>query len=192
MNDSGCEPRLLLVTGLRALADFLESRSEVSAPHQADATVFAPCADDAQMSAEMEQVALLLGSSIDVKDTVYGHRPVVSSGRIRCRALAILAAARTCHNALTSYSGVIVPNALKEVCAMNIPLFIVYLALFLTAGVLLLFAVLIIGIRAEDRRMNMTAPPRTLIETLTRYLLGAHVQRCPENDPELRREEVNL
>ncbi|MFB9895868.1 hypothetical protein [Planobispora takensis] len=67
---------------------------------------------------------------------------------------------------------------------MNVPLFVVYLAVFLAAGVLLLFLTLTIGIRAEDRRTDLTAPPRTLVQALTRHLLGAHVQRSPDAEPE--------
>ncbi|MER6828963.1 hypothetical protein ABT352_23490 [Streptosporangium sp. NPDC000563] len=65
---------------------------------------------------------------------------------------------------------------------MDIPLFIVFFALFLAGAVLVTYLLLIVGIRAEDRRMNITAPPRTLIEALTRRLLGVRVRHDSDTD----------
>lgn len=66
---------------------------------------------------------------------------------------------------------------------MDIPLFVLSLALFLAGAVLVTYLLLIVGIRAEDRRMNITAPPRTLIEAVTRRLLGVRVRHHSDTEP---------
>lgn len=59
---------------------------------------------------------------------------------------------------------------------MDVPLFIVFLALVLTGAVLVAFVMLTVSIRAEDRRMSMAHPPRTHAEAATRRLLGVHAR----------------
>ncbi|WP_436756717.1 hypothetical protein [Streptosporangium sp. V21-05] len=66
---------------------------------------------------------------------------------------------------------------------MDIPLFIIFLALFLSGCALVVFTVLIVSIRTEDRRMSMARAPRTPIEGMSRRLLGTHAHRC--SDPAL-------
>jgi hypothetical protein len=61
---------------------------------------------------------------------------------------------------------------------VDLPLFIVFLALVLFGGVLVLFTALTISIRAQDRRMNLTTVPRSSVDGMTRRLLGAHAHPC--------------
>ncbi|MFI7639106.1 hypothetical protein [Nonomuraea sp. NPDC049400] len=56
---------------------------------------------------------------------------------------------------------------------MDLGLFVVFLGLALSIGTLTLFAVLVIVIRAEDRRHAPTG-------TLSRRLLGTHAHHCPQ------------
>jgi hypothetical protein len=51
-------------------------------------------------------------------------------------------------------------------------------AVFLISlGVLVLLVVVIVGIRAEERHMSLTRPPRTQAGLLARRLTGASVRR---------------
>ncbi|MGW4476576.1 hypothetical protein ACWENQ_43540 [Nonomuraea sp. NPDC004354] len=65
---------------------------------------------------------------------------------------------------------------------MDVTLFVVIVAVLLTACLLAVFITLIISIRAEDRRMSLADPPRTSAEAISRRLLGAHTHHCPEAD----------
>ncbi|WP_405142242.1 hypothetical protein OG589_33825 [Sphaerisporangium sp. NBC_01403] len=105
------EHRPRLITGLRALADFLESRPAVTAPRDVAATVFVPRGTDADMRAEVERLAGLIGSTIDPEGIAYGHhRTAVRFGPVEYGAVAILAGARARYEALMSYSGAVVPD----------------------------------------------------------------------------------
>jgi uncharacterized membrane protein len=53
-------------------------------------------------------------------------------------------------------------------------------AVFLTGTVLGVFVTLVIGIRAEERRMSLTGDPQTAASASTRQIL-AHVRR-PDSD----------
>jgi hypothetical protein len=63
-----------------------------------------------------------------------------------------------------------------------VPLFVVILAVLLAACLLTTFLLLIISIRAEDRRMSLGNPPRTPAQALFRRLLGAYAHHCHEAD----------
>jgi hypothetical protein len=54
-----------------------------------------------------------------------------------------------------------------------------------TLGMLALLVLVLVGIRAEERRMSLTSTPSTCIEAATRRLLGVGVRTpgtCPGND----------
>ncbi len=55
------------------------------------------------------------------------------------------------------------------------------------AGVLVLLVLLLIGIRAEERRMSLTSGPQTCTSSLARRLTGTAVRRpvprCRYEDP---------
>ncbi len=50
-------------------------------------------------------------------------------------------------------------------------------ALVIGLGVLLVLAVLLVGIHAEERHMSLTSTPRTRAGSLARRLTGASVRR---------------
>jgi hypothetical protein len=76
-----------LISGLRALADYLETNPEVPAPSYTDVLVFPPDGTDAERRAEIDVVAARMGRT---PDTVCGHY-VVSRfyGPVQYRAVAI-------------------------------------------------------------------------------------------------------
>jgi hypothetical protein len=51
------------------------------------------------------------------------------------------------------------------------------IAAFLSGAVAVLFVMLVIGIRADDRGQRLTGPPRAQREALTRRMLGVGVRR---------------
>jgi hypothetical protein len=84
------EQRPRLVAGLRDLADFLDRNSEVPAPWGTDLLVFPPEASDAEMFAEIDTIADLIGSTASDDDSPSGHYSAVRSfGPVQCRAVAI-------------------------------------------------------------------------------------------------------
>jgi hypothetical protein len=50
------------------------------------------------------------------------------------------------------------------------------IAAFLSAAAIVILAILVAGIRSEDRAKNLTRAPRTCTEHLTRRLLGVGVR----------------
>lgn len=105
-----------LITGLRDLADYLETHPELPAPDSADVTVIVPRTTDQAMRAEVERVARLLDSPIDPEDVSYGHhRTGLDFGPVRYRLVAVLAGARARYDALHSYYGAVVPDAPVEI-----------------------------------------------------------------------------
>jgi hypothetical protein len=49
-------------------------------------------------------------------------------------------------------------------------------AAFLSIAAIIIFAILVAGIRSDDRAKNLTGAPRTRTEQLTRRLLGVGVR----------------
>ncbi len=104
--------RLDIIAGLRALADFLEANPDVPAPNGSIPVTYFPALEtDAEMRAEIDRVAGLLGSPVDPQFLPYGHHVAsVSFGPVRYEAIAILANARARHDALSSYAGCVTPD----------------------------------------------------------------------------------
>jgi hypothetical protein len=78
-----------LITGLRALADFLEGNPEVPAPPFTGILVFPPHADDAENRQEIDIIASRIESGIEISPA---HRHYVTSrrfGPVEYRAVAI-------------------------------------------------------------------------------------------------------
>ncbi|MGW7478640.1 hypothetical protein ACWGH8_08670 [Nonomuraea muscovyensis] len=103
--------RTALITGLRALAAFLEANPEIPVTlprvvlHQ-----FPEHGTDADMRAQVDKVAALLGTEIDPHHSTYGHYSTrLDFGPVRYDYTAILAAARARHAADDSYRGSIDP-----------------------------------------------------------------------------------
>ncbi|MEW9530828.1 hypothetical protein [Microbispora sp. NPDC049125] len=103
--------RPALITGLRALADFLEANPAVPAPYRISGCHFPTRADDEVMCAEIDQIAALLGSEIDSLRGEYGHYATsIGFGPVTYEAVAILAARRARYQADASYDGCVQPN----------------------------------------------------------------------------------
>jgi hypothetical protein len=84
------EQRVRLVTGLRDLADFLDQNPEVPAPWETDLLVFPPEASDAEMFAEIDTIAELIGSTASDDGSPRGHYSTVRDfGPVQYRAVAI-------------------------------------------------------------------------------------------------------
>jgi hypothetical protein len=58
----GPEQRARLVAGLRALAEFIESRPDVPTPWSADVLVFPPAGSDAERRLEIDAIASRIGA----------------------------------------------------------------------------------------------------------------------------------
>jgi hypothetical protein len=81
--------RQALISGLRALADFLESNPDVPAPAYTDVLVFPPSAPDGENRREVNVIASLIGSETR---TYSSHRHYATSrqfGPVEYRAVAI-------------------------------------------------------------------------------------------------------
>ena len=84
------EQRVRLVAGLRDLADFLDQNPDVPVPWRADLLVFPPEASDAEMFAEIDTIAELIGSTASDADSPRGHYSAVRDfGPVQYRAIAI-------------------------------------------------------------------------------------------------------
>jgi hypothetical protein len=80
--------RAALIDGLRALADYLESSPEVSAPIYSPVHAFPPDGEWAEMRAEIDATAARLG--VTAGETGDGHYVAVRSfGPVEYRAVAI-------------------------------------------------------------------------------------------------------
>ena len=84
------EQRVRLIAGLRDLAVFLEQNPDVPAPSRADLLVFPSEASDAEMFAEIDSIAELIGSDASDSGSSNGHYSAVRSfGPVHYRAVAI-------------------------------------------------------------------------------------------------------
>ena len=89
------EERVRLIAGLRDLADFLDQNPEVPAPWGADMLVFPTEASDAEMFAEIDTIAEMIGSTASDADSPRGHYSAVRNfGPVQYRAVAIPHSAR--------------------------------------------------------------------------------------------------
>lgn len=84
------EQRIRLIAGLRDLADFLDQNPAVPAPWETSLLVFPPEASDAEMFAEVDIIAGLIGSTASDDGSPNGHYSAVRSfGSVQYRAIAI-------------------------------------------------------------------------------------------------------
>lgn len=112
MNDNH---RCALIAGLRALADFLDANPAVPVPHSVNVLHFPPRATDAEICADVDRIAELLGTSIDLRERQYGHYAAsICFGPVEYRAVAILAARRAEHEAHMSYEGCVQPDPIPD------------------------------------------------------------------------------
>ncbi len=89
------EERARLIAGLRGLANFLDQNADVPVPWRADVLVFPTEASDAEMFAEIDTIAELIGSDASDADSPRGHYSAVRDfGPVQYRAVAIPHSAR--------------------------------------------------------------------------------------------------
>jgi hypothetical protein len=86
---ANADERGRLITGFRALADFLEDHPDVPAPRWADVYVFPPPGADGQMRAEIDRIAARIGAE-PTDNAAYGHYAAARLfGPVQYRAVAI-------------------------------------------------------------------------------------------------------
>ena len=115
MTYSDTERRPSMIRGLRDLAALLESCPEIPAPYTLDVLVFPPQATDAEICAEVDRVAALLG--VPVRDETAQHAHYTASqrfGPVEYRIVAIPSRIRAYHDARNSYAGNVMPGANEE------------------------------------------------------------------------------
>jgi hypothetical protein len=89
------EERARVIAGLRDLADFLDRNPQVPAPCLIDLFVFPPSGSDAEMFAEIDVIAALIGTTASDADSPAGHYSALRGfGPVQYRAVAIPNSAR--------------------------------------------------------------------------------------------------
>jgi hypothetical protein len=105
MTYANAEERSSLISGLRALAGFLEQNPEVPAPRWADLMVFPPASTDQEMKAEIDTIAALIGADIKDDTADEGHYTTARGfGAVQYRAVGIPARLRALRRAQMSYT----------------------------------------------------------------------------------------
>ena len=105
-----------LITGLRALAKFLEDSPLIPAPYCVDVLVFPPGALEEDGRAEIDRIAVLTGARIDDQAAEYGHYTASRVfGPVEYRAVFIPPRTRAYYDARGSYSGNVIPGPDQEV-----------------------------------------------------------------------------
>lgn len=103
------DPRAALIDGLRDLSAFLKANPGVPAPFSVTVHHF-PDGTDAEIRAEIDGIAELLGADVDPGDVGYDHyRTGLAFGPVQYSAVGILAHSRARHDAEMSYTGCIAP-----------------------------------------------------------------------------------
>ena len=104
-----------LISGLRALADFLEGNTEIPAPFSTDVLVFPPGVSDEDGRAEIDRIAAMIGALV-VDGTARNEHYVTSRrfGAVEYRAVFIPPRVRAYHHAQASYFGRIIPGTAEE------------------------------------------------------------------------------
>ncbi|MEV0971387.1 hypothetical protein [Microtetraspora glauca] len=108
--------RMAIVAGLRALADFLEATPAIPAPDfPISIRCFPKRGSDAEIRAEIDHIAELLGTEIDPDDLPFGHyKTGLDFGPVRFEAAAVLAGARARYAAESSYFGCVQPDPINS------------------------------------------------------------------------------
>lgn len=81
--------RQVFISGLRKLADFLEGNPEVPAPLYTDVLVFPPHDSHAQDRSEIDMIASLIGSRIEISPVSRHYQTSRQFGPVAYRAVAI-------------------------------------------------------------------------------------------------------
>jgi hypothetical protein len=89
------DERVRLIRGLHDLAEFLDQNPGVPAPRWADLMVFPPAGSDAEMFADVDVIAELIGTTASDADSPAGHYTAARYfGPVQYRAIAIPNSAR--------------------------------------------------------------------------------------------------
>ena len=89
------QERARLIAGLRDLTEFLDQNPQVPAPRYTDLLVFPLVGSDAEMFAEIDAIAELIGTTASADDSPAGHYIATRHfGPVQYRAIAIPHAAR--------------------------------------------------------------------------------------------------
>jgi hypothetical protein len=84
------DERARLINGLHDLAEFLDQNTDVPAPLWADLMVFPPAGSEAEMFANVDVIAELIGTTASDADSPAGHYTAVRYfGPVQYRAIAI-------------------------------------------------------------------------------------------------------
>jgi hypothetical protein len=89
MTYASATERQALISGLRELADFLESNPDVPAPAYADLFVFPPSASDGEKRREIDAIASLIGSGTETSSFYRHYQTSRRFGTVGYRAVAI-------------------------------------------------------------------------------------------------------
>ncbi|WP_219465664.1 hypothetical protein [Nonomuraea rhizosphaerae] len=104
--------RPALITGLRDLADFLETNPDIPVRHPWVALYHFPDgATDQDRRDQIDKIAAYLGSEIDPTDLPDHYQTRISFGPVTYKAIAISTDARARHNALSTYTGCVEPDS---------------------------------------------------------------------------------
>ncbi|WP_248965755.1 hypothetical protein [Sphaerisporangium perillae] len=104
--------RAALISGLRDLADFLDTNPDIPTPSpEVTAYYFPDRAADYQMCTDIDKVAAYLGSEIEADHPHSGHCGTsIRFGPVAYRAVAVLAERRAGYQAECSYEGCVIPD----------------------------------------------------------------------------------
>jgi hypothetical protein len=96
--------RTAVISGLRDLADFLDTNPDVPAPGGPISISYYPLGADEEIRAQVDHVARLLGSDVDAHELTLGHYSTgITFGIAEYRAVGLLASSRARWAAKTSY-----------------------------------------------------------------------------------------
>jgi hypothetical protein len=109
------ERRPRVIRGLRELAALLESCLDIPAPYALDVLVFPPDGTDADICAEVDRIAALLGVAVQDATAQRAHYTASKRfGPVSYRAVAIPSRIRAYHNARNFYARNVVPGISEE------------------------------------------------------------------------------
>ncbi len=104
-----------VIRGLRELAALLESCPDLPAPYTLDVLVIPPDGADAEICAEVDRIASLLGVAVQDATAQRAHYTASKSfGPVSYRAVAIPSRVRAYHDARNSYAGNVMPGFSEE------------------------------------------------------------------------------
>ena len=104
-----------LISGLRALADFLEEDPEIPAPFRLDVLVFPPRVSDEDGRAEIDHIAAMIGAPVVDRTAINQHYTTSRRfGAVEYRAVFIPPRGRAYPDAQASYSGHIIPGIAEK------------------------------------------------------------------------------